>query len=355
MYRTASWSGITRRPWRSVSSPVFAMTVRSPGGRAAWRPWASFAPPVPPARVTTLIGSRVEEFGDPWHAVDGLAVVRRGHPHDDGLEAEGGVIPDRVGHLGRAPEERLTVHRLDPVVGQHRSIHHVGGVAVVAQDDGEADGLLDRLHVAADVGAVLLEDVDPHLDVVERPARVPTVGPERHRSERLLRTGPTDEDRQVRLDRTRLAQRVVEPVEAAFVAEPLAVEESADEHHRLIEPVEPLTDRREVDGVGLMLAGETGGTDPQGRAAHGEGVERRGELRDVARIAERVGADHEPESNAAGEGSEAGKDAPAFEDGLLPRAEDRREVVPCPDAIPAHIVRGEGGVAEARPVGSLCP
>src|SRR3954453_16942066 len=151
------------------------MPVRSPAGRAAWRPWASFAPPVPPARVTTLIGSRVEEFGDPWHAVDGLAVVRRGHPHDDGFEAERGITPDRVGHLGRVPEERLTLHRLDPVVGQHRPIHRVRGVAVVAQDDGEANRLLYCLNVAADVGAVLLEDVNPHLDVVEWAARVPAV------------------------------------------------------------------------------------------------------------------------------------------------------------------------------------
>ena len=53
MYMTASWSGMTSRPCRSVSSPVLTMTVRSPGGRTAWRPWASFAPPVPPARATT--------------------------------------------------------------------------------------------------------------------------------------------------------------------------------------------------------------------------------------------------------------------------------------------------------------
>src|SRR3954469_19221030 len=121
------------------------MTVRSPAGRAAWSPWASFAPPVPPARVTTLIGSPLEEFGDPWHTVNGLAVVRRGHPHDDGLEAERGVTPDRVGHLGRAPEERLTLHRLDAVVGQHRRVHRVRSVAVVAEDDREADRLLDRV------------------------------------------------------------------------------------------------------------------------------------------------------------------------------------------------------------------
>src|SRR6476660_6355212 len=197
---------MTSRPWRSVSSPVFATTVRSPAGRTAWRPWASLAPPVPPARVTTLTRSSVEEFGDPWHAVDGLSVVRRGHPHDHGLEAERGVIPERVGHLGRAPEERHAIHGFDPVVGQHRTVHGLRSRAVVAEDDGKADGLLDRRHVAPDDGAMLFKDVEADPDLIDRPARVPAVGPERDRPKRLLGPGATDEDRQMRLDRPLLAQ-----------------------------------------------------------------------------------------------------------------------------------------------------
>ena len=54
MYMTESWSGMTSRPWRSRSSPVLTMTVSSPGSSASCRPCASFAPPVPPARVTTF-------------------------------------------------------------------------------------------------------------------------------------------------------------------------------------------------------------------------------------------------------------------------------------------------------------
>src|SRR4051794_35546294 len=108
---------MTRRPCRSVSSPVLTMTVRSPAGRTAWRPSASFAPPVPPARATTFTRSPVEELADPWHPVDGLAVVWRRHPDDHGLEAERGVRTDGVGHLGRAPEERLHLSGIDAVVG----------------------------------------------------------------------------------------------------------------------------------------------------------------------------------------------------------------------------------------------
>src|SRR5829696_10352972 len=58
VYITVSRSGQTRRPHRSKSSAVLTMTARSPGlpflARAASRPDASFAPPTPPARATTL-------------------------------------------------------------------------------------------------------------------------------------------------------------------------------------------------------------------------------------------------------------------------------------------------------------
>ncbi len=63
--------------------------------------------------------------------------------------------------------------------------------------------------VTPDVGAVLGEDVELAAHLVQRPARVPAIGPQRHGPQRLLRPRPADEDRQVRLDRPRLAQRVV--------------------------------------------------------------------------------------------------------------------------------------------------
>ena len=44
------------------------------------------------------------------------------------------------------------------------------------------------------------------------------------------------------LDRPRLAQRVVEVVEAALVAEPLAVEQPPHDRDRLVQPIESLAD-----------------------------------------------------------------------------------------------------------------
>ena len=144
-----------------------------------------------------------------------------------------------------------------------------------------------------------------------------------------------------------LAQRVVERVEPALVTEPLPVEQPAHQHDRLVEPVEPLADGREVDAVGVVLALEPGAADAEHGPAAGDVVERRRELGDVPGIAERVGPDHQPETDVAGDRAEPGQHAPALEDGLLPRAEDGHQVVPRPDRIPAGIVGGDGRVAHA--------
>src|SRR6476469_10442627 len=127
---------MTRRPCRSVSSPVFATTVRSPAGSTDCNPWASFAPPVPPASATTFIGwSRVEKLPDFGHPIDGLAVVRSLHPDDEGLEAELHVRAQSVGHLGGGPKKHGSPHVLDPVVRQLHTLRRLGRGPGVAQDD----------------------------------------------------------------------------------------------------------------------------------------------------------------------------------------------------------------------------
>src|SRR4029079_805437 len=128
-----------------------------------------------------------------------------------------------------------------------------------------------------------------------------------------------------------------------------------DEHDGLVEAVEPFADGGEVDAIGVVLALEPGATDAKDRPALREVVERRRDLGEVAGIAERVGPDHEPEADPAGEGSEPRQDAPPLEDRLLPRPEDGQEVIPRPDRVPARVLGGESRVAEARPVGPLRP
>src|SRR5512142_2041688 len=153
------------RPWRSRSSPVFTTTV-SPGPRCAASPWASFAPPTPPASSTTAIAGKprrgcastlnrpprsireaVTDLADP---VDGLAVVRGWQSDDDVSEAE--LVLERadlVGDVGRRAEEMRDVAGvLGAVVGRQEG---EGGLRVglpIADDDRKADRALDRGGIA---------------------------------------------------------------------------------------------------------------------------------------------------------------------------------------------------------------
>ena len=102
-----------------------------------------------------------------------------------------------------------------------------------------------------------------------------------------------------------------------------------------------------------MLPLEPGAADAEDRSPARNLVERRGELGRQARIPERVRANHEAEADPRREGSQGRQRRPAFEDGLLPGAEDREHVIPGPDRIPASCLGVQGRVAEARPAGGL--
>ena len=97
----------------------------------------------------------------------------------------------------------------------------------------------------------------------------------------------------------RLADRVTHRVARPVVIDPLAVEQPADQHDRLVQPAETLAEARpEVDAEGLVLALEPGATDAEHRAAAGDVVERRRELGRQPGVAERVGPDHQAETDA---------------------------------------------------------
>src|SRR5206468_11122221 len=117
-----------------------------------------------------------------------------------------------------------------------------------------------------DVIAVPAEGVEALTDLLERAPRcVPGVGVASGRPEGLLGTRATDQDRQVVLDGSRLTERVVHRVEATLVLlDPLAVEEPPQQHHRLVEPVEPLAEARApgLEAEGLVLPLEPGAADP---------------------------------------------------------------------------------------------
>ena len=130
-----------------------------------------------------------------------------------------------------------------------------------------------RREVAPDVGAVRRQGRRARRGPRPR-SRTCSSRPRGAATVRSVLRGPDPPTRIGRcgLDRPRRAQGVVERVEAALVAEPLAVEQAAHEHHRLVEPVEPLAGARaEVDAVGVVLTLEPGAAD----AEDGPAVRRR--------------------------------------------------------------------------------
>ena len=110
------------------------------------------------------------------------------------------------------------------------------------------------------------------------PKRLQYVGVLRDGPERLLLPAAADDDREVRLDRPREADEVVDPVRPALVRHLVAVEDAADDPDRLVEPVEPLAVALpEVDPVGDVLELEPRAAEPEDRAAAAHVVERRRE------------------------------------------------------------------------------
>ena len=107
----------------------------------------------------------------------------------------------------------------------------------------------------------------------------------------------------------------------------------------------------ELDPERVVLAFEPRSADAEDRPAVRDVVEGRDDLRDEARVAERVRPDHQAEADPGRQRAERGQHAVALEQGLLPRPEDGHQVVPRPDRIPAGGIGRDGGVAEPGPVG----
>ena len=161
----------------------------------------------------------------------------------------------------------------------------------------------------------------------------------------------------MRLDRARRAQRVAELVEAAVVGDPLAVQQAAQQHDRLVEPVEPLAEARSprLEAERIVLPLEPGAADPQDRPTLRDVIEGRRELGGQPRVAEGVRADHQAERRPDGHRRQRTEGRPALEDRALPRPDDRVEVVPGPQAVEPDAVGPLGGVTDRRPRIGLRP
>ena len=119
----------------------------------------------------------------------------------------------------------------------------------------------------------------------------------------------------------------------------LAVEEAAHRPDRLVEPVQALAEARpELDPVGPVLGLHPRAADAQDRPAAADVVEGRRGLGHDPWVAERVGADEQPEAGPLGLRRPRGERRPALEDRLVGVAEDRVEVVPRPEVVVAEAI-----------------
>src|SRR5207247_3503103 len=144
-----------------------------------------------------------------------------------------------------------------PVLCEEALKGFLGIVCGVPDDDRKADRHLDRGWVAPDVAAMPEKRFHLAARFVDEPTRVPGVRVAGNRPQCLPRTRAADQDRQVRLDGGRLADGLIQPVVVALMRDAVAVEQAAQQRHRLLEPGEPLADAAaELGGEGIMLAPE---------------------------------------------------------------------------------------------------
>jgi hypothetical protein len=307
-----------------------------------------------PNRIVT---EPLPELRQPLERFD---VVRCRKVDEDVPEAELDDWAQLVGDLRRRSDVASVVALLERVAVRGRSLAEnlASGVLVVPQRDRDGRGSLDLVGVPPDLLAALAERRVLLAQLLDAAAGVPRVGVACRCSEGLLRPGPADQDREPLLYRARLAERVVHPVEpAVVVVDPLTVEQAAKQHDRLVEPIEAFTEPLSpcLEPEGIVLALEPRAPDPEDRPAAADLVEGRGELRGEPRVAERVRADHEPERWSGRDRRETCEGRPALEDRLLPRPDDRVQVVPGPEAVDAGLFGPERRVADGLPRARLGP
>ena len=154
-----------------------------------------------------------------------------------------------------------------------------------------ADGHLGR--VAPDRLAVAAQDLDlvgHGGGVAEDVGHVGVAG---HQLQRPLLAAAADEDgRPTRLQRRRHVARLVDPVVAAVERRRLLGEHGPADLQRLLQAVEPLAGRREVEAQALVLHVVPGRPDAEDGPSRADDVERRHDLGQVGRVAVGDAGDH---------------------------------------------------------------
>ena len=175
---------------------------------------------------------------------------------------------------------------MSTALGRHALEHRLALAIVGGDHDRARHGPLDRGRIPPDGLAVALQDLVLVLQCRQsewEPVR--HVGVLRGDLQRPLLASPADDDlRAAGLERPRAVQGAVDPVVAALEARTVLGEHRAADRERLVEPVHPLADGREVEPVAAMLVLVPGRPESQHRAAAGQHVQRRDHLRQQGRV-----------------------------------------------------------------------
>src|SRR5205814_2436338 len=180
-------------------------TISSPGARTCWKPWASFAPPVPPASRVTL-NSRLEHghhvADQPLH---GLRVVGMREAHDEVPEADPQVRTQDLRDLLRRAHW-LVLPWPGATVALEELLEDALRLRRVVADDAHpgAHRPLDLRLVATHLRAVTAQDLVLVLDVGEPPSHVAGIRVLGNGAQRALLAPTATQDREPLLHGRRL-------------------------------------------------------------------------------------------------------------------------------------------------------
>ena len=122
-------------------------------------------------------------------------------------------------------------------------------------------------------------------------------------TERLLLAAAPDEDREV-VAHPRLVHRGLRVVPTPVDRRTLAAQHRRDDRQRLVQPLEPVGERAELEPELLVLQLEPAGADPEHGPAAADDVERRHGLRQVGGVPVGVPGDERRELDAGGRGGQ---------------------------------------------------
>jgi 3-hydroxyisobutyrate dehydrogenase-like beta-hydroxyacid dehydrogenase len=240
------------------------------------------------------------------------------------------------------------VHACVAVGGGRRDGGPQAGVRIHAN----VDRTSDLVHVPADRGAVPGQDflqLEPLLRALGD--GVPLLRPERHRTQRALLAAAADGDRRMRpLHRFRLAPGVGEPDVLPGERGRGLAQQPDDGLDALVEPVEPLPQRRQVDPVGVALHLVPPGAQTEFQPPAGDDVHGRGHVGQHRRVPVDHAGHLAADPDSPGGLGHRRQHRPGLEVGSGQVASQRIEMVPVPGRLEqGNLVRREPGVTYLFP------